>query len=525
VTALLSRQWRTIVLVVLLVGPPLIYLGMGMWWLWQQGWVACTVAAILWVVAGVAFSVLAARWTKTERPIMPPLDWDSPQTFSPRDREAWKLVQEEAEEGETIAFDSLLGADVYIDTGRRLFRRLGAHYHPLAGNPLDDVPIIELMAALELAAEDLSGLCRQVPGGDLVSLSHWRKAVQVAGYITRANDLYAYIMPFLNPVSGLARLGTREWIVKPAWKSMQQNVLRWFYQAYVNRLGMHLIELLSGRLAIGTQQYRRLARRPLATPPGGSGAELKPLAIAVAGAAGAGKSRLITMIRQACSGDTSLLKVRVGALGLEPGLLERLLGAQWIEAPDYPPSATTTSRHDRNAREAALAVSVNCDMLILVIDGCRPDHEADVAFGKSWGHWFLEHPYREVPPALAVITGTDRPEFTCDQPRSGSAAAPGIATREDVVRTTVDSLRAALPLAFNEYVAVGLASESASPIVDQVLPALVPLLSRAERGALIRQLNEVVGQSRARRLLRQLGEHGRSLWTGIKARHHAGTPR
>ena len=46
--------------------------------------------------------------------------------------------------------------------------------------------------------------------------------------------------------------------MKPAWKSMQQNVLRWFYQAYVNRLGMHLIELLSGRLAIGAHQYRRL---------------------------------------------------------------------------------------------------------------------------------------------------------------------------------------------------------------------------------------------------------------------------
>ena len=43
---------------------------------------------------------------------------------------------------------------------------------------------------------------------------------------------------------------------------MQQNVLRWFYQAYVNRLGMHLIELLSGRLAIGAGQYRRLTRRP-----------------------------------------------------------------------------------------------------------------------------------------------------------------------------------------------------------------------------------------------------------------------
>ena len=96
----------------------------------------------------------------------------------------------------------------------------------------------------------------------MISLSHWRRAVQVAGYINRANDLYSFVLPFLNPVTGLTRLGTREWIVKPAWKSMQQNVLRWFYQAYVNRLGMHLIELMSGRLAIGAHHYRRLTKRP-----------------------------------------------------------------------------------------------------------------------------------------------------------------------------------------------------------------------------------------------------------------------
>jgi hypothetical protein len=190
-----------------------------------------------------------------------------------------------------------LGADAYIDTGRRLIRRLAEHYHPLTASPLDDVPVAELITAFELAAEDLSGLCRQVPGGDLIALSHWRKAVQVAGYITRANDLYAFVSPFLNPITGITRLGTREWIVKPAWKSMQQNVLRWFYEAYVNRLGMHLIELLSGRLAIGAHQYRRLTRRPSVGAAGGPDQELKPLAIAVAGARGAGKSRLIAMIK------------------------------------------------------------------------------------------------------------------------------------------------------------------------------------------------------------------------------------
>jgi hypothetical protein len=519
----LMRHWRTMVLALLLVGPILVYVGLGMLWLWEQGWVACTIAAVVWVIAGVVFSILAARWTKTERPILPPLDWDSPQTFSPLDRDAWNLVQEEADQGETLSFDVLLGADVYIETGRRLISRLAAHYHPLANHPLDDVPVVEFMTALELAAEDLSGLSRQIPGGDLIALSHWRKAVQVANYINRANDLYAYLMPFLNPVSGLARLGTREWIVKPAWKSMQQNVLRWFYQAYVNRLGMHLIELLSGRLAIGAHQYRRLTRRPALTGSGAAGLdELKPLTIAVAGARGAGKSRLISMIQQACSGDMQLLRARVAPLGLEPALLDQLKGAHWVETTGYPPSTADESRNARANRQAAATAAAACDLLILVVDACLREHDGDVAFAKAWDHWFREHPQQEVPPAMVVLTGIDRPEFGSGW-MAGNTATPSRELRESIIRAQTDSLRALLPPTFGEYAAAGLAGEAAFNVVEHVVPALAPLLSRAERAALIRQLHEVAGQSKVRRLVRQIGEHGRAFWGGIRARRNAGT--
>src|SRR5215470_14706320 len=98
------RQWRSWILVLLLVGPVLAYVGLGMLWLWEHGWVILSVATGLWVACGVVFSLLAARWTKTTHPIMPPLDWESPQTFAPLDREAWKLVQAEAERGETLTF-------------------------------------------------------------------------------------------------------------------------------------------------------------------------------------------------------------------------------------------------------------------------------------------------------------------------------------------------------------------------------------------------------------------------------------
>jgi len=250
------RNWRAGVLLLLFFGPILAYMGFGTYWLWQRGWTIYAFAA--WVTAGVAFSILASRWTKAQRQLLPPIDWDAPHTFGTHDRLAWDLVQQEAERSESLPMDSLSGVDIYIDTGRALAHRLAAHYHPLSTSPIEHVPVVEILAALELAAEDLSRLCRQIPGGDLVTYAHWKKAVVASGYLQKANEIYGYLLPIFQPITGIVRLGTQKLMVQPAWKNMQQNVLRWFYRAYVNRLGTHLIELYSGRLAIGSEGYRRL---------------------------------------------------------------------------------------------------------------------------------------------------------------------------------------------------------------------------------------------------------------------------
>ena len=192
---------------------------------------------------------------------MPPLDWDAPQTFSPFDREAWKVVEEEADRGDSASLDSLVNFNNYIDTGRRLADRLAKHYHPEASNPVEHVPVVELLTTLELAAEDLSRLCHQFPGGDLITPAHWKTAVNAAEYIQRFSDAYTYLLPIFSPSTGLARLGTQHLMVKPAWRDMQQNALRWFFRAFVNRLGAHLIELYSGRLSIGAERYRKLTRK------------------------------------------------------------------------------------------------------------------------------------------------------------------------------------------------------------------------------------------------------------------------
>lgn len=158
------KQWRYWILLLLLVGPILVYLGLGMLWLWERGWLVLGIATTVWVLAGILFSIFAARWTKSSHPVLPPLDWESPQTFSPLDRDAWKLVQDDADEGDKLPYESLLEIDTYINSGRQLFQRLAVHYHPLADNPIDDVPLIELLTALELATEDLRGSAGRYPG-------------------------------------------------------------------------------------------------------------------------------------------------------------------------------------------------------------------------------------------------------------------------------------------------------------------------------------------------------------------------
>ena len=103
------KIWRAWVLLVLLVGPFLAYIGFGALWLRERGWLL--IASVVWLGLGVLFAFLAARWTRSSRTVLPPLDWDAPQTFTPFDREAWRLVEEEAERGEATAMETLSGID------------------------------------------------------------------------------------------------------------------------------------------------------------------------------------------------------------------------------------------------------------------------------------------------------------------------------------------------------------------------------------------------------------------------------
>jgi len=511
------KNWRWWALLALFFGPFLAYIGLGLLWLKERGWIWVSGAGLVSIVTGVVFTVLMARWTKSNRTFLPPIDWEVPQTFAEFDRKAWELVEAEAERGEALEMAALTGFDTYIDTGRRLATRLAAHYHPLSADPIERVPVIELITALELAAEDLAGLCRQVPGGDLVTPADWKRAVVAANYIQKASDLYTYLLPLINPVTGISRLASQHLMVKPAWKNMQQNVLRWFYRAFINRLGTHLVELYSGRLVIGSDQYRKLTRKR-GKAQGGADAGEVVLTIAVAGARHSGKSRLIEAIERARAGDPAEIGGRLASLGGDSIGLERLREARIVEVHSYTASGgDKESARDRSTRKQAIEAAADADLLILAVDARFEPSVADVAFLEGWGKWYVDHPGLQVPPALAVLTHVDAPTLGGDW-NPPYHWVDGRGPREVAVRSKIEQIRAALPGSISSIVPAAPGAQPPDDVTSSVLPALTPLCHRAERNALIRHLRDASARSRTGRLIRQVGQQGRTLWQGFRAR-------
>lgn len=507
-------NWRSWVLIGLFFGPILVYMGFGTLWLWQRNWLL--LVSTISVLSGVAFGYLAARWTRSQREILPPIDWDVPLTFAKVDQDAWALVEQEAERSDEVALESLIGFDVYVDTGRNLALKLAAHYHPLSTDPIENVPVVDLLTALELAAEDLRQLCRQVPGGDLLTPSHWKKAVQVAGYIQRANDIYSYLLPIFSPMTGIARLGAQQWMVKPAWRDMQENLLRWFFRAYINRLGLHLIELNSGRLGIGAERYRRLTRRVRPSRPSDE-SEIPPLRIAIVGARQAGQSRLVSLLNQARNDSSGILKARLQGSGVDSEAFDRFRRSEIVEVPAYTASAGDESARDRATRREAASQAVDADLMVLVIANNPATEKADKAFAQAWDQWFMDHPAAEYPPALAVLTGIDQvgPGETWSPPYEWQT---GTRPREQQVRARIEATRMLLPPSIGGIIAVGVAGEPPFGLLEDLIPALIGQFPRAERASLIRHLRKVSSRSKAQRLATQFGERGRSLWKQIRTR-------
>src|SRR5262249_37655452 len=176
-----------------------------------------------------------------------------------RDKRAWALIEARAKAASRLDSDKLANPQHYLEVAQEMGRELAAHYYPNTEDLISALTVPEILAVIELASHDLAEMVdRYLPGGHLLTVRDWQRAKKAADWYQRANNVVWAISAVLSPISTATRYAASRVGLSTPLKILQQNLILWFYTAYLQRLGTYLIELYSGRLRVGAQRWREL---------------------------------------------------------------------------------------------------------------------------------------------------------------------------------------------------------------------------------------------------------------------------
>jgi len=518
---MLSRS-QLIILGVLLLGPLLIFAGIGGWALWETNrfiWVSWSVPAC-W---GLAW-LLRRWWGKSLSPSLPDLDVTH---WTPRDEAAALLVRQEQELANVISAERLAETQFYIDATQQLAYKIARHYHPRADDPLGSLTVIEILAATRLVAEDLeSWFASSVPGGHLVTITQWQMLSHAPRWWQYASNAGWVASILLNPVN-LGRYFVSKLAVDPLSKELQGSFLTAFYLIYLRQVGYYLIEMNSGRLRGGTKRYRavmdRLVPGAATTATHGMHETLHPgpvdVTIAVIGQVKAGKSSLVNCLLGDQRATVDVLpstqqvnRYRVDRLG-EAGTKEMLT---LLDTPGYADAGASEGQFEETLKAVRQA-----DLVLLVMDAKSPAKRADQDVLNRLSAWYTEHPHLKTSPMVGVITKIDalsplmewQPPYDWTRPTR---------PKEESIAGAVNYVRELFGHRLDAVVSVCSDSERQRSygITEFLIPAMTALLPEARAVSLVKTLHADQDQGKFTQLLMQALSAGRQAidyWQSVNA--------
>jgi predicted GTPase len=508
-------RWRLVVLAVLIAAPVVFLVSVGAYALWQSGWgfwvwwpmSACLALAYL----------LGWRWQKKFRLLT--LDFDAPLHWTDRDRQAWGLVVARAKAGAQLDADKLSSVPFYLQTAQDMALELARFYHPKADDPISALTIPEMLAVVELAAHDLAVMVDQyLPGGHLLTVRDWRRAKTASDWYQKASNVYWLISGIFSPINTAVRYLASEVGMSRPLQMLQQNLILWFYSAFVHRLGTYLIELNSGRLRVGATRYRQLQER--AAAPDGRQAPARPepadevrqVTLTVMGQVKAGKSSFINALlgEQLAKTDVVPATAEITRYELHPeGIPSRLV---FLDTVGY--GHTGPKEDQLRATEEAARQS---DLLLLVLHATNPARQADLQMLQALWAWFESQPHLKMPLILGVLTHID-----LLSPKMEWAPPYDLRRPTRLKEQQMDQAVAAVREQLGAYLA-GVVPVCSVPgkvygVEEWFLPALAELLDQAHAVAFLRCLRAETDTGKVRKVFHQLlaagKEMARIIWEG-----------
>ncbi len=521
-------RWRIAVVAALFLAPFVVLTALGSYFLWHSG-----KGPYVWwpmLICFILAYVLAWYWQRNQQ-LLRPVDFTPSMHWTDRDRQAWTLVQARVKSSGQVSLDQLGQIPFYLDTAEAMALELARFYHPDAADPVGSLTIPEILAVIELAAHDLAEMVDQnLPGGHLMTVNDWIWARQTAQKVTnwyqKFSNTYWLVSALLSPVeTGLRYAASQAGMAKP-FELLQQDLIAWFYTAFIHRLGTYLIELNSGRLRVGARRYRELQQqgRPADSTQAGAAAAARREADTVAPA----PSVRLTIMGQVKMGKSSFVNALLGEQRAQTDVLPATANVTRYELQPRDVSsrltlfdtvgyAHTGPREDQlRATEESARES---DLLILVLHARNPARQADLEMLQQLRSWFGSRPDLKMPRVLAVLTHIDllspamewAPPYNWIEPQR---------PKELQIQQAVAAVREQL----GEYL-VGAVPLCTAPgkvygIEEWFLPTLMELLDEAHAVAFLRCVRAEADTGKVRKVFHQLLSVGREaakvVWERLK---------
>lgn len=523
-------RWRSIFVVVLLLFPFAVYVCAGGWALWQQRlltWLWLPIP-ICW---GLAFLFLR-KWKKHFGP--PEVETEIPLHWTPRDQAAWKIVETRSKDLGDLPPEELTRVQFYVDTALELSLEIARVYHPKADDPISQLTIPEILAALELVFEDLAeAVDDYVPAGHLLTVNHYRHLAKIPKWSKTLSKFYWPLSTVLAPTTVVARYAASRFVVSPVTKDIQANVLAWFTMMFIQRVGYYAIELNSGRLAGGAKKFRETLKKMERTRNPGS-TEAKPAkAAASAPSSEGGKTETshendnektevtLALVGQTKAGKSSLINAILGDAHAETDILPATSEVKRYQL-DWEPTNdrlvlldtvgyATDGATDKQIKETQKAVQ-SADLVLFVLHAGSSAREPDRQMLQTIQDWFFEKKELKPVPVLGVLTHMDllSPAMEWEPPYDWQT---GDRPKEISIREALEYNREL----FGESIAgiVPVCSDGERDriygIEEYLLPAITPLLDNARASAVLRSLHQDINQDRVQRVVQQFWNAGKTL--------------
>lgn len=492
----------------LLLLPVTLFCGVGAWALWNEGhllWLSWTLP-VCW---GLAWFLL--RRSRRVEVALPEVG--SRAQWTPQDRAAATIVEAEQRRLDDVTPQELTDLKFFRERTLDLATKLARHYHPKAVEPLDELSVVEILAVVQLVADDLEDWFQHyVPASHLVTVKQWRMLSKAPDWWKVASNVGWLASIVMNPVN-LGRFAVSKVFVDPVTQQIQTNLLGAFFMLYLRQVGFYLIELNSGRLRGGSARYRQVMARlqpgadALAAATSETTFEPVTVTIAIIGQVKAGKSSLTNCLLGDQQAAVDVLPLTRNVARYELRLDESKDKLILLDTPGYSDAGATLEQLTAT-REAAR----HADVILLVMDARSPAKQADVKMMADLGSWFREQQRFKPPSVVGVISKIDglspimewSPPYDWERPSRPKEHS--IRDAVEYARQTLgETLSAAVPVCTDRE------HQHVFGVTEWLLPTMLLMLDEARACSLVRSLHHDHDRQKAWQVVSQLIQAGQRI--------------